>query len=270
MKLGKHCSDEVIESVYKIIYNLSGQWLIKLMGGEPMIHPRIFSIVDRIAQNGHMLYFTTNFSLPLDYYKKLAEKLGENLKFLGASLHLEQVKNVDNFIQKAADFQKFKNPKTKFFVSTVFLEDKFPLLKGIAARLDEKGVPFSFQHYKISGKYYEYQDQEIKQFFKSRLSENTKKIRNLNLFGTLCHAGSQLFFIDLQGKIMRCYNRQILFQLGDSRKENFKPLSKPMPCLSQRCSCTVPVNRGMILFGQKANIIQIIQACYEGIKRRIL
>jgi len=267
----EHCSNEVIESVYRIIDNLSGQWFIKLMGGEPMIHPQIFSIVDKIARKGHQLSLTTNFSLPVDHYKELSEKLGENLKYLGASLHLEQVKNVDDFIKKAVEFQRLKNFKTRFSVVTVLFEDKFPILKEVADRLDKENIHFSLQHYRVDGrKHYEYRDHKIKEFLESRHVKNLDKIRNVNLFGTLCYAGSLFFSIGLRGEITRCYNRQILFRFGNVKKKNFKPIPKPMPCLSRRCTCTIPANRGMILFGQKANIIEVAYAIYEGLKRRIL
>jgi organic radical activating enzyme len=266
-KYGKHCSEAVSEAVCRFISQLPGAWFIKLIGGEPMIHPRIFSIVDTIAQRQHQFAFTTNFSLPIDMYKKLAEKLGEKLEFLGASLHLSQVKSLDDFIQKAVDFNKLKHPKTDFLVATVFFEEQFPMYQKMAEQLDRAGIRLDLQHYRVNRRFYKYKNPEAVAFLDFRTPTNLKKIRDYNFLGTLCHTGSLFFNIDIQGRVRRCYDPQILYWLGDLQKGNFKPLSKPMPCLSHRCTCPVPVNRGMILFGQKANFTQMIQACYEGIKR---
>lgn len=266
MERGEHCTDEVIAAVSRLLSGFSCPWEVKLIGGEPMVHPKIFSIAETIAQSQHSLCLTTNFSLPLASYEKLADTLGEKLKFLGASLHLGQT-NTDDFIQRAVAFKKLKHPKTDFFVTTVLLENDVSLYQKTAEQFEKHGIRFELQPYKVDGIYQVYRHGELRSL-SSKLLKNQEKIRGKNLFGTLCFAGCLFLFINIRGEANRCYNPQLLYRLGNLRKEKFKLLATSLPCLSPACTCTVPVNHGMILFGKHANPLQFAQAFFEGIKRR--
>ena len=49
----KHCSGQIIDKVIDFLPKLEGEWLIKLIGGEPSMHPRFFEICKRIVSSGH-------------------------------------------------------------------------------------------------------------------------------------------------------------------------------------------------------------------------
>ena len=78
---GKHCSMETIEAVFKLLNELPETWLVKLIGGEPLIHPEVFNICRRISRAGHRLLLTTNFSLPLQKLEQLIAMTGDKLAF---------------------------------------------------------------------------------------------------------------------------------------------------------------------------------------------
>ncbi len=110
--VGRHCSDKVVDSVFKLIEDLPGCWLAKLIGGEPLIHPRFFEMCEKITGCGHELCTTTNFSLPLREFQRLIDICGEKLVTITASLHPDQVKSIDEFIDKATEFNSKNNSRT--------------------------------------------------------------------------------------------------------------------------------------------------------------
>jgi len=213
-KHGKHCSDETITAVLPMIEELPGSWQIKLIGGEPLLHPRFFELCETLTRQGHALRITTNFSLPLEKYARLAEIAGEHLTSLTASLHLEQVKSVDDFLQKASAFQRLKPENTGFSVTSVCLDETFEALQGVAERCDREGIVFSLQHAKLRTKYITYQRKEIEDFLKSRLLKNVETLQDANFFGTVCLTGMLFFRILMNGDVKRCYNMQPRFFLG--------------------------------------------------------
>lgn len=265
----RHGSDETIAAMFKLLDELPGEWSVKLIGGEPLIHPRFFEIVQHTIDAGHTLVITTNFSLPLKRIRQLAETAGDKLTVLTASLHLTEVKDVDEFIAKAAEFNRIKHPATVFLVTSVCLEEKFGELQGIAEKLEAAGVRFAFQALKVDGKFVKYSNAEIEQGIVDKFVENTDKIRGADLYGTLCHTGELFFRVNVDGQVVRCYNSQPLYNLGNVTDGTFRRFTEAKPCLAARCTCTVPANRGMILYGQKASPMQMALAQGEGLVRRV-
>ena len=153
---GRHCSDEVADAVLKLARDLPGSWFIKLIGGEPLIYPRFFEMCEKLVSNGHKLCTTTNFSLPFGQFQRLIDICGEKLVFLTASLHPSQLRSVDEFIDKAVEFNLKKSASTYFKVTSVVIEDDFENLKAIEQLLTERGVFFQYQVLKIGNKYFKY------------------------------------------------------------------------------------------------------------------
>lgn len=264
LQVSKHCSDEIIDAVYDLLGKLPGQWLIKVIGGEPMIHPRFAEICRQITTHGHRLAMTTNFSLPARRLEQLIAETGDKLAYITASLHLEQVRSLDEFVEKAIAFNAAKHPATDFVVTSVALEETFETLKGVSERLEAAGVRFAFQALKIDGQYVAYSNPEIEPYLRGRLIDNTDMIRGLSLYGTKCHTGQLFFRVSVTGQATRCYNPQPLYDLGNVTDGAFKLFDRPWPCLSPVCTCTVPANRGMILYGQKASQAEIAAAHIKG------
>ncbi|PKO21869.1 MAG: hypothetical protein CVU38_12440 [Chloroflexi bacterium HGW-Chloroflexi-1] len=260
----EHCSDATVEAVFKLLKELPGRWLVKLIGGEPMIHPRFLEICQFIAASNHDLVITTNFSLPFPRIEQLIQVTGERLTVLTASLHLEEVRDLELFIQKAVTFNQAKHPRTTFVVTSVCLEDKFDNLRAVADRLDRAKIRFAFQVLKVDGKYVGYQNPAVEAYIADKLNDNTATLQSFNSYGTLCHTGELFFRINTSGDAVRCFNAQPLFNLGNVTDGSFRRFESARPCLSQRCTCTVPINRGMIEFGNKADAGQIAVAQIEG------
>ena len=251
------CSDHIIESVYRLLPELPGCWLIKLIGGEAFIHPRFFEMCQEIINAGHELYLTTNFSCSLEKLRRLIGMAGPKLRTLTASLHLSQVKDLDAFTAKAAEFQKLKAPETDFCVTSVVVEEDFELLKSMQQAFEEKGIAFEFQLCRGAGGYIEY-PLEIQERIAPNLLANLEKIKGKNFFGTICQTGRLFFKIRPDGEVMRCYTFQPWYYLGNIGTGTFHRFDAPRPCMARVCKCTVPVNRNMIRFGEKTSGLRIV------------
>ncbi|MFC1885079.1 radical SAM protein [Thermodesulfobacteriota bacterium] len=251
---GGHCSDETVEAVFRLISELEDEWLIKLVGGEPSTHPRFFDICSAVTGAGHKLCMTTNFSPSLSRLEKLIGISGDRLEYITASLHLGQIKKIEDFIEKAHVFNATKNRETQFTITSVVTEDNFRETKEIETQFIEKGVPFKYQVMKAGGKFVDYPE-AIETYISDRLIEKTEELRGKNLFGTMCRTGQLFFKINVDGEAVRCYSNQPYFHLGNL-KSNFSRFEKPKPCLAGRCTCTVPANRNMIEFGNKAPFLK--------------
>jgi len=263
---GHHCSEESMDAVFRLLEELPGSWLIKLIGGEPLIHPDFINICRNIVQTRHRLCMTTNFSSPLPKLERILEITGNTLDFLTASLHLDQVPDVGQFIDKASAFKAKKHPDTIFCVTFVCVEENFDALKEVADRFERQGIPFYFTWQRSKGRFLDYTS-TVEQSISDKLMPNINKIKNHSLFGTICHSGQLFFRIDVNGTVRRCYNTQPLFYLGNINKGSFRPLKQAQPCLARKCSCTVPANKGMILFGKKAGKMEMANAFYESLIR---
>ena len=249
-----HCSGETIDAVFGLLSDLEGEWLVKLVGGEPFVHPRFFEICSAVTSAGHKVCMTTNFSPSLETLQRLIHTCGDRLEYITASLHLEQLKGPEGFMEKADKFNTMKDRATEFTVTSVISKDNFESMKEIEKKFVEKEIPFKFQVMKRAGRFVTYPD-EIEDYISRRLIENTPELREKNLFGTLCRTGELFFKINVDGEAVRCYSNQPHFYLGNVRTD-FRRFEKPKPCLARRCTCTVPVHRNMIEFGNKAPFLR--------------
>ena len=263
-KHGQHGSDETVQAVFALLKTLPGSWQIKLIGGEPFLHPRFFEMCDTITRLNHRVCTTTNFSLPFEKYAAFVEIAGERLAYLTASLHLEQVKSLDEFVEKAIHFQRLKPEAADFSVTSVCREEHLATLQNMAARFDREGVRFSLQHLKEEGKYSTYHNPQAAEFLNSRLLKNVETLRSGHFFGTNCLTGKLFFRVTQNGDVKRCYNIQPMFYLGNVADGTFRPFETALPCMSPRCTCTLPANNGMIRYGERAALPTLIRAYSVG------
>lgn len=248
---GKHCSDETIEATFRLLPTLEGSWLIKLIGGEPLLHPRLFEMSENIMAHGHGISTSSNFSVSLRRLMEWSDLCGDQLVALTASLHLTQLRSLDDFLTKCADFNRSKAAGTHFVVASVLTENNFEQLQQIEQDLEREGVNFCYQVMRSGGRFVEY-SAEIEDYIASKIPPKTQSLRKHQLFGTLCHTGELFFKIEVNGDVYRCFMPQALFAMGNITKGTFERFTKPMPCTAKRCTCVVPANRNMILFGQQA------------------
>ena len=246
-----HCPDARIEKVFQIIEKLEGGWLIKLIGGEPMFHPRFLDLCTKIRQSGHILSVNTNFSVSEDKIKEFLEASGESLTHIMISLHESQVRDLDGYISNIVFFRDHKRPQTSFSVASVVTEENFERLKEIDERLNRYGLSLRFQVLKRGGHLASYA-KPIEEYIADRTLKNLDKIRTKSFRGCMCYAGKYYFRVAIDGRVYRCNNFQPHYYLGSIDKGTFKPLKDAIPCLSKICTCTTYVNRNMICPEQKS------------------
>jgi|GEM_PF-1085875 len=235
----ENASNEVIDAFIDLLRKVEGCWQVSLLGGEAPIHPRFKEVFKEIIDNGHVTTLVTNFSYPVSYYKELSELGGDNFEFLFASLHLSQIKSIDDFIKKASEFNKVKYHKTGFLVMTVLTEENFEVVKDIRKRLLDENVNTKLQLYKDNKtcRYVQYSD-KIKEYLKQEnIKLNLENVMNKNLFGTICHAGYVACVVDEYGVINRCYKNQAVYNMGNIVGGKYKFFEKPIPCLANECNC---------------------------------
>lgn len=239
-QLTENASNKVIDALIDIINNLQGTWKFMIMGGEALVHPRFFELVKIISAKNHNLFLVTNFSFNINTYKKLVDICGNRLVKLNASLHLSQVKSIDDFIAKAVEFNCFKPSKTDFTVTSVISDENFEALQDIKSKLKKHNIRMNLQRCRTDEHYIKY-DSKIEKYLDQN-QENSAKITdsldNTNPYGITCAAGHKSYRILKNGDVHRCATEQPdLFFLGNITEDNFKPLIKPMPCLAQKCIC---------------------------------
>ena len=247
----EHTSDEVIRSVSRLIGGEGERWLVKLMGGEPFLHPQFLEIVRMIRGGGNNLCTTTNFSVPLRVLERFVDVSGDGLAYVGASFHPGQVRSTEEFIGKAREFQKMKRAGTNFVVTAVGVGKHEGPLRALAHACETAGIPLEISPYKVRAKYVRYPDNDFWKFISPRLLSRSDEIRGKSVFGTVCHAGRLFGRITVEGDVLRCYNLQPGFYLGNLVDGSFEWLPKTRPCLAAKCTCTVPVERNQVEFGNR-------------------
>jgi len=250
-----HANDETIDNFIKLIPKLHKNAYIKLIGGEPTFHPRFSEVANYILKQNHSLDIGTNFSLPNDIFERLlaCSELNNQIRLI-VSLHLSQIKSIPEFINKIISLKNYGKDKISINVVSVLLEDKLELLKNIYEELKMHGINMSFQRLKIVTdgiaafqNYSSETENYLKQTFPNR---KASKIECLNPYGMLCKTGYSFVRIDTDGSVYRCYDfNEKLFNLGNINKD-WKLLRKIMPCLSDKCTCLLPVNRGLLMFNK--------------------
>lgn len=235
-----NASDEVMDAFIDCICNLDKTWKIMIMGGEALVHPRFFELVEIIAKHNHNLFLITNFSFPVETYKKLVDIMGNKLVKLNASLHLSQVNSIDSFIEKAIVFNNYKSQNTDFTVTSVISDENFEILKEIKLKLQKYKIKLNLQRCRTDSEYVKYDDRIEK--YLNQNSENSAKIINnlddVNPYGVTCCAGYKSYRIMKDGDVYRCASEQPdLYFLGNITNNTFKPLTTAMPCLAKKCIC---------------------------------
>ncbi len=235
-------NDEIIESFFRLLNTIDKDFEITLSGGEALLHPRFFEIIQTTKERGFKINLISNFSFELEKYKKIVDILDDSLLRMDISLHLDEIKNLKDTISKIDEFLKHKHKNTKItlLIPVYKINDKkrkkIELIKQFALL---KNIPVDFQHIRILNKKIKYSKKESP-YIKTESSEST--------FAKLCFAGVKSAVIYEDGSVYRCYSSRFLKSnyLGNIKDKNFKLKTKPQVCTMKYCNCPKPKQYGQI------------------------
>ncbi len=257
----EYADNSVLEAFFEFIQNLPRDFEITISGGEPFCHENFFQIIEKIVYLGFKVGVVSNFSFPFEYYLKLKEIAGENLSRLFVSLHLTEIKNLDDFLHKAQEFSKIKG-NTEFVAASVLSEDNLCELEKVAQFMEKNGIKFEVQHMRIKNSFVEYSfgaNEFIQKFSVSK----TKKLSNT--YANLCCAGVDYMCVYQNGDAYRCFSSRFnrAHFMGNIKDKNFKMFSKPIPCLNKNCTCPKPILNGLVDFKHKNMLFAFALSFYN-------
>ena len=221
---------------------LSGDWEVKLSGGEPFLHPSFDALVEALVAQGRRVSVVTNLSARDDALARFAEATAGRPGLLSASLHLEYTE-VDPFREKLERLAG--RYAGRICVTCVATRANLPRLAGLRAAL----APFVFkvQPEKVDRVPLDYTLEERDQLV-ALGGHNGTGLIDPDLSGRPCWAGSRYFVVDDRGAAWRCYpaRRARTESLGSFLDPAFRLGLDATPCRYSYCNCTVPQERGMV------------------------
>ncbi len=248
-------NDEVIEAFIGLLKTLNFKnWgIIQLVGGEPTIHPRVVEVVKVIVETGNKFQICTNFSRNIEFFLDLIKATGENFYRMQISFHPSQIKDIDEFIDKTIAFNNAKNKDTKLIISAVLTEQDFEKIKYLDEKLNSYNLTLDLQHQRTEDGFYIQYSEALDNFINHHKKVDCANFsEKVNPYGIECLTGIDFFAIDAFGNCKRCYgDNNYLSKLGNIVDGTFNPYNTPIPCLSQKCTCTLPAQCGMINFCKK-------------------
>ena len=259
----EQASIETINSVLNFIDKNSNKFNfeITVSDGKTLVQPEFFNFLMKLKKRNAAVSIVSNFSFEIEKYKKIKDILGENFKELLVSLHLSQVKSLDEFLKKAEIFNSYKGG-TNFLAASVLTDENVSELKKVASFLKEKNIKFELQHLRIKNKFVEYSDiakEFISNFPISKIKEKS------GTYSKICLAGVNFMIIYQNGECYRCYSSRFnkVHSLGNIKSKNFKLYSKPLPCLNKNCTCPKPILFNMIDYSSKAPVKALLLSLYN-------
>jgi MoaA/NifB/PqqE/SkfB family radical SAM enzyme len=262
-----------VRSFIGLLPKIKNKSRIKIIGGEPLLHPVFFELAEEVIKNGHFLIVGTNFSLPNKHFEKISDFMTlEKQMDVIASLHLSQVQSADWFVDKVVSLKKYTGKKININVVSVLTEDNFLTLKNVRERLLLNNINFSFQRLK-SDNIFQHYSPEVESYYQSTISSkinqnwstNKERIVGLNTYGLMCKAGYSFLRINAKGNIYRCFEQNKGLNALGNINEVVWTLKKPLPCLSNKCICLLPVLKGLILFEKRdAKLAKRIEKIFAG------
>ena len=243
-KKKNHATKETIKAFFDFIETLDKDFEITITGGEALLHPNFFEIIEKLAYYNFKINLISNFSFNLETYQKIFSITKENLNKLDISLHLDEIKDFSAILMKLEQFLKSK-PK---YISTTILIPIFKLdqikeekIKKINLIAEKYNTNIDFQHIRILNKFIKYNKDEEKYFSKKEKIEKT--------YAHYCTAGSKSAVIYEDGSVYRCYSSRFLIKnyLGNIKDKNFKLYNKPKVCTQKCCTCPKPKQYNQIL-----------------------
>jgi MoaA/NifB/PqqE/SkfB family radical SAM enzyme len=223
---------------------LSGDWEVKLSGGEPFRHPDFLEAVGALAAARRRVSVVTNLSAPLDELYAFADRTRARPGLISASLHLE-------YAEPAAFLDKLLAVATRHagrvVATCVATRANLPRLDALRAQFESRSIAFRIQPEKQDRDVIDYDDGEREQLIQLGGHNGTGAIAP-SFAGRACWAGARYFIVDHRGEAYRCYpaRRQRREYLGNLLDGTFRLRLDAEPCRYAYCNCTVPQQRGMV------------------------
>lgn len=157
-KQQKHISDTVFNNFFAFLERLKEPFRVHLIGGEPFLYPRFFEMCRKIAQLGHYISLTTNFSLPLTSWDRLRKIAGGFLRAVEISLHPTQIRNLEDFFETLSEFNEWLGGGRKpiLRLNVVLTENNFDTVMTIRKRLEDIGLSLNIQRFALGANYQKY------------------------------------------------------------------------------------------------------------------
>lgn len=235
---------EPVEAFLAFFARLTGDWEVKLSGGEPTRHPRFLDVVRGLAAQGRRVGMVTNLSSPREDLAAFAEAVAARPGLVSASLHLEYA-DPERFFARAAWLAGLH--RGGLVVTTVATRAVLPRLGALRAAAQAHGVTLKIQPEKRDRDVIDYTVEEREQLLAFGGHNGTGQV-DPDLSGRPCWAGARYFILDHRGEAWRCYpaRRYKTERLGNALRGDVRLSHEARPCLYRYCNCTVPQQRGMV------------------------
>ena len=229
-----HADSKTITSFYKLLDNIEKDYEITITGGEAILHPDFYEIIEKVNKKGFKINLITNLSFKIEEYQKIFNLLGDNLNRYDISFHLDQIQNFKLMLEKLEEFLLLKPKSTKvtFFIPLYNIDDKKELKIDKIVRIAKKyNLDFSFQKIRF-----------LNQYKNSHSEKYISHHKKRNNYAKLCFAGCESAVIYENGEAYRCYSSRFNYSnyLGNITESEFKLNDGAMACTSCNCNCPKP------------------------------
>ncbi len=251
---------EVIDKFLIFLDRIDKDFEVTITGGEALLHPNFFDLIEKIKFKGFKINLITNLSFEIEKYNKTFSILDEYLNKFDISFHLDEIKNFNLTTEKLKEILEIKpkNTEINFLIPIFNLNEekcrKIEIIKNIAK---EYNINCDFQHIRFLNKYKS----------NNKLEESYIQNKPVKSYAHFCHAGSLSAVIYENGECYRCYSSRFLKSnyLGNIKDKNFNLKNIPSPCVQKYCTCPKPALYNQILNKKslfKANIARLINLAY--------
>lgn len=240
-KIKYEANNETIHAFYRLLDKIDKDYEITITGGEAILHPNFYEIIEQVKLRGFKINLITNLSFKIEEYQKIFKLLDESLNKFDISVHVDEIQSFNSMLEKLELFllTKPKTTKTTIFIPLYNVDAKKESKIDKVIRLAKKqNIEYSFQKIRFLTKYKNEHNEKYR-------STHTKQ----KTFGRLCHAGFKSAVIYENGDVYRCYSSRFLKTnyLGNLSDRDFALNSIPSACNSCVCTCPKPRNYFQIL-----------------------
>ena len=225
---------ETINSFYKLLDKIEKDFEITITGGEAILHPNFFEIIETVKMQGFKINLITNLSFKIEIYQKIFDILGESLNRYDISFHLDEIQNFSLMMEKLEKFLEFKpkNTKVTFFIPFYNIDSKKELKVDKIVRMAKRhNLEYEFQPIRFLNKFKEEYNEKY---------DITPQAHNN--FAKLCYAGCESAVIYEDGSAYRCYSSRFLQSnyLGNINENDFILNDYADTCTNCACMCPKP------------------------------
>lgn len=232
-------------AVWDRIHSLYGTARLEVLGGEPLLYPRVGELLEGLSRR-HFVQVTTNLSPSPEKLSRILDRVSPDRVHFNLSFH-PQFTTLDIFLQKALLL------KGAGFEPAVLCVTWPPFLSELASyrkQFRDRGIPFTLMIFqgRWEGKTYPedftVEESSLIQSLMSAPSQELKeaevryRLERQETLGKLCHSGRVYANVKGNGDVFRCgqdaFGRHPIGSIFDPA---FRLFDIPKPCPYERCSC---------------------------------